>query len=84
MSINIPSSILDLRGQCVNTILSSSTNNTLTIICRRDKRFSPKIEEPNKKPATVNRYVRRMIYDLPLFRCRVEIEIELAQVVTKR
>lgn len=82
MSINIPTSILGLKGQCVNRINCDFDNNMIIISCRRDKRYKPKDSE-NKKPVTINRYIRRTIYDLPLLSNRVHIEIELAQVLTK-
>lgn len=82
MSINIPSPILGLKGQCVNQIHHDLALNTLTIHCRRDKRYS--IKDPiSQKPGTVNCYVRRVIHDLPLLSLRVNVEIELAQVLTK-
>ncbi len=82
MSINILSPILGLKGQCVNQIHHDSALNTLTIHCRRDKRYS--IKDPiSQKPGTVNCYVRRVIHDLPLLSLRVNVEIELAQVLTK-
>ncbi len=50
------------------------------IHCRRDKRYS--VKDPiSKKPGTVNCYVRRVIHDLPLLSLRVNVEIELAQVL---
>ncbi len=82
MRINIPSSILDLKGQCVNTINYKQTTNTLTIYCRRDKRYKP-IDPLHKKPGRINRYLRRTIYDVPLLNTRVQIEIELVQMRTK-
>jgi transposase len=82
MSINIPASILDLKGQCVNTINCVASTGVIIINCRRDKRYTPK-DPSNKKRGTVNCYVRRVVHDLPLLKHRVQIEIELAQVLTK-
>lgn len=82
MSINIPTPILGLKGQCVNKINCDSDSNIITIICRRDQRYSP-IDPIHKKVGTINCYVRRIIHDLPLLSYRVQIEIELAQVLTK-
>ena len=82
MNINIPSPILDLKGQCVNTINCDFATHTITIICRRDGRYKPKDPISNKQ-GTVNCYVRRVIHDLPLLARRCQIEIELAQVLTK-
>lgn len=82
MSINIPTPILGLKGQCVNKISCNSDTNILTIICRRDQRYTPK-DPANNNPCTVNCYVRRIIHDLPLLCFRVKIEIELAQILTR-
>lgn len=82
MSINIPAQILDLKGQCVNTIECNSATNVITIICQRDKRYRAR-DPITKHPGTVNCYVRRVIHDLPLLSHRVQIDIELAQVQTK-
>jgi len=81
MSINIPSSILELKGQCVNTINCNEYTNTITIFCNRDKRFTP-IDPETHRPGTINRYVRRVIHDIPFLDYRLEIEIELAQVLS--
>jgi transposase len=82
MSINIPGLILGLKGQCVNSISYEKNKNTLTFICRRDKRYKP-IDPLHKEPGTINRYCRRVINDLPLLNNRVQIEIELVQMLTK-
>jgi transposase len=81
MSINIPSSILGLKGQRVNSIDYLPESHTLHITCRRDKRYKPR-DPKDKQPCGVNRYTRRMVYDLPLLNHKVQIEIELAQVLT--
>ena len=82
MSINIPEAILDFKGQCVNTIQCNNTTNTISISCRRDKRY--KFMDPiSNKQGTVNSYVRRIIHDIPFLAYRFQIEIELAQVLTK-
>jgi transposase len=82
MHINIPASILGLKGQCVNSINCNSTTNTIRIECRRDKR--KKAKDPiSGKRGIVNCYVHRTIADLPILSHRVEINIELAQVLTK-
>src|SRR3989338_4026762 len=81
MSINIPESILGLKGQCVNQIDCNDLTNTITISCNRDKRFTP-IDPVSHSIGTINRYVRRVVHDTPLCGRRVQIEIELAQVLT--
>lgn len=81
MSINIPTSILELKGQCVNTINCNEYTNTITISCHRDKRFTP-IDPETQRPGTVNCYLRRVIHDVPFLDYRLQIEIELAQVLS--
>lgn len=81
MSINIPASILGLKGQCVNTIDCNEHTNTVTISCSRDKRFTP-IDPVTHSRGTINRYVRRVVHDIPLLSYRLQIEIELAQVLS--
>ena len=54
MSLSLPSSILDLKGQCVNDLAIDVKSNSLTINCRRDKRFKPRDAE-NRPAKTVNR-----------------------------
>src|SRR3990167_10217469 len=81
MSISIPESIFDLKGQCVNTIDCNERTNTITISCNRDMRFAP-IDPVTHIPGTINCYLRRTVHDAPLFGCRLQIEIELAQVLS--
>ena len=81
MSINIPKSILELKGQCVNTINCNEYTNTITISCNRDKRFTP-IDPETGRPGTVNCYLRRVIHDVPFLDYHLQIEIELAQVLS--
>jgi len=81
MSINIPTSILELKGQCVNTIDCNKHINTITISCYRDKRFTP-IDPVTRSRGTINCYVRRVIHDIPFLNYRLQIEIELAQVLS--
>ncbi len=81
MSINIPESILELKGQCVNTIDCNEYTNTITILCNRDMRFAP-IDPVTHIPGTINCYLRRTVHDAPLFGHRLQIEIELAQVLS--
>src|SRR3990167_8307413 len=78
MSISIPESIFELKGQCVNTIDCNEHTNTISISCHRDKRFAP-IDPVTHLPGTINCYVRRIVHDVPLLAYRLQIEIELAQ-----
>ncbi|OGT86824.1 MAG: transposase [Gammaproteobacteria bacterium RIFCSPLOWO2_12_FULL_42_18] len=81
MSISIPESIFELKGQCVNTIDCNEHTNTISISCHRDKRFAP-IDPVTHLPGTINCYVRRIVHDVPLLDYRLQIEIELAQVLS--
>jgi len=80
MGINIPESILCLKGQRVNQIDCNELTNTITISCSRDKRFAF-IDPATHSVGTINRYVRRVVHDAPLCGRRVQIEIELAEVL---
>jgi len=80
MSINIPESILKLKGQRVNTIKCNEWTNTVTISCSRDKRFTP-IDPATHLPGSINCHVRRVVHDVPFLDYRLQIEIELAQVL---
>ena len=79
MSITLPSSILNLRGQVVKKVVYKSPSNRLIISCQRDKRY--KATDPiTGQQGTINRYVRRIIKDVPLCCNHCVIEIELAEV----
>lgn len=81
MSLNISSQILSLPGQCVKHAQHDLNQQTLTLYCDRDRRFKP-IDPTNGSRATVNRYVRRIVRDLPLCGFDCHLDIELAQVIT--
>lgn len=81
MSISISSKILGLSGQAVKHIELDENIQTVTIYCERDQRRA--IKDPiSGSPASVNRYVRRNVRDLPLFGKHCVIALELAQVKT--
>lgn len=82
MSINIPNAILSFPGQCVKQIEHNLTDRIIRVICQRDKRYAPK-DPFTYQRATVNRYVRRDIHDLPFLNYRFKVQIELAEVLTK-
>lgn len=81
MSINIPSSILNFPGQCVKQIEHNLTNKVIRITCSRDRRYAPK-DPSSRKRSAINRYVRRRIHDLPFLGYRLDVQIELAEVLT--
>lgn len=80
MSTSIPTHILGIHGQVVNTI-NQQISGEIIITCNRDKRIKV-IDPVSKLKTTVNQYIRRTIKDLPLFGQPCLVEIELAQVNT--
>ncbi len=79
MSTGISTNILNLSGQRVNEVKLDNEKNEIIIICHRDRRRKA-IDPITAEKGTINRYVRRLIRDLPLFGHYCLIEIELAQV----
>ncbi len=80
MSISIPSPILGITGQVVNKI-EQQESGQLMIYCNRDKR-SKIIDPVSKLKTTVNKYICRIVKDIPLFGHPCLVEMELAQVNT--
>jgi len=78
MSAIIPAKILGLNGQCVNEI-QEQTDGSLLISCRRDRRYNA-VDPVTGKTGTINRYIRRRVWDIPLLQRPCLIEIEQAQV----
>jgi len=81
MSLNISSKILSLPGQRVKHVQHDLSLHKLTLYCDRDRRFRA-IDPTTDKRASVNRYVRRTVRDVPLCGYDCYLEIELAQVLT--
>lgn len=79
MSITLPGAIFDLHGQVVKKFNFDTVESTVTVCCRRDKRFKP-IDPLTKQMGTVNRYLRRSVKDIPLCQRPCIIDIELAEV----
>lgn len=79
MGIGIPSKILGLTGQTVKQIRWEGGDQGVVIECQRDKRRKA-VDPRTGNKGTINRYLRRVIQDIPLFGQRCLIEIELAQV----
>lgn len=81
MSLNLSSKILSLPGQCVKRVQHDLDRQRLTLTCSRNHRV--RVLDPiSGNPASINRYQRRTIRDLPLCGFDCYLEIELAQVVT--
>lgn len=82
MSLNISSQILSLPGQCVKQVQHNLEQQTLTLSCDRDRRYKP-IDPISGERASVNRFVRRTVRDLPLCGFDCYLDIELAQTITR-
>ena len=79
MSIDIPSKILTLKGQRVNQVKFDEDNKKLIIHCERDKRRAA-IDPVTGQKGRINRLIKRLVRDAPVFGQPCLIEIELAQV----
>jgi hypothetical protein len=82
MSINIPEPTLSIKGQCVKQVNYQASQNTIHIICRRDRRYKPK-DSVTYQSGKINRYVRRKTHDLSWLNCRCEVEVELIKMTTQ-
>ena len=65
MSLNIASRILSLPGQCVKDAQHDLDEKTLTLTCYRDRRYQT-FDPLAGTRVKVNRYIRRIVRDLPL------------------
>ena len=73
------SQLLQIQGQKIQSIKVDEATQTVDVFCRRDRRF--KVIDPKSHQAcSVNTYVSRTIYDLPICGQCCRIHIELAQV----
>ena len=79
MSIDIPSKILTLKGQRVNQVKFDEDNKKLIIHCERDKQRAA-IDPVTGQKGRINRLIKRLVRDAPVFGQPCLIEIELAQV----
>jgi len=77
MSTSIPTNVLGISGQVVNTIGQHGTGE-IVITCKRDKRIKV-IDPVSKRKTSVNLYIHRIIKDLPLLGHLCLVEIELRQ-----
>jgi transposase len=83
MGIGISSNILGLVGQRVNEIKLDGLTQQVQIVCSRDRR--KKVVDPvTGMKGTVNRYVSRLVRDLPFMGYPCRLEIELAQVFVSK
>jgi len=77
MGITIPSKVADYRGQCIESV--EMIGDELHIHCRRDKRFGMRGGRSGWR-GLLNRWLRRVVEDIPLFGMRTLVHIEYAQV----
>jgi len=78
MSVSLPEAIFNLSGQVVKEVNFDPDLGIINLYCNRDKRYKVVDPECHKK-ATINRYIRRTVKDLPLLSYKCLIEIELAE-----
>ena len=73
------SHLFSFNGQSVQSFEFENTEQKLIVKCRRDRRFKC-IDPETGTAATINRYIRRKVHDLPVSGRPCVIDIELAQV----
>ena len=77
------SQLISLQGQRIHSVKVDESTQSIDVYCHRDRRF--KVVDPeSKKPCTVNTYVCRTIYDLPISGKCCRIHIQLVQVRTSQ
>ena len=83
MSATLARKIFDLPGQCIESITLDKEQNVVRVATRRDRRIKPR-DNLTGRQGNINRYIRRIIQDLPLFGKGCEIEIEYVEVFLSR
>jgi transposase len=78
MGAAIPACILGLRGQVVNTV-TVAEDGVVRVSLRRDARYRP-VDARTGQRGSVNRRLRRTIWDMPLFGHRVALDIEYLEI----
>ena len=81
MGITIPAKVADFRGQCIESV--KVKEDVIHIDCRRDNRFAMR-GNSSAQHGILNRWLRRVIEDIPLFGMRTLVHIEYAQVFINR
>ncbi len=75
------SQLFSIQGQKIHSVEVDESTQIIDVYCRRDRRF--KVVDPeSQEPCTVNIYVSRIVYDLPISGKCCRIHIQLAQVRT--
>jgi len=78
MSLAIPSRIVGVRGQVVNGV-TMEDGGVLSVQCRRDARILP-VDARTGQRGRPNRWLRRRVWDLPLFGHRVALDVEYLEI----
>lgn len=78
MSLTIPSRIVGVRGQIVNGV-TIEDGGVLRVECRRDRRIAP-VDSRTGHRGRANRWLRRTVWDVPLFGHRVALQIEYLEI----
>ena len=75
----IPAGIVGLRGQVVNG-MTVAGDGVVRVQCRRDGRYRP-IDSVTGQRGRINRWLRRTVWDVPMFGHRVALDIEYLEIV---
>jgi len=78
MGATIPAGILRLRGQIVNSVTVEAAG-VVRVDCRRDRRMAP-VDARTGHRGRANRWLRRRVWDVPLFGHRVALDIEYLEI----
>lgn len=78
MGATIPAGIVGLRGQVVNAVTVDS-GGVVRVHCRRAARYRP-IDSRTGQRGRANRWLRRTVWDVPLFGHRVALDIEYLEI----
>jgi transposase len=78
MGATIPAGILGLRGQIVNSVTVEAPG-LVRVECRRDRRKAP-VDARTGQRGRANRWLRRRVWDVPLFGNRVALDIEYLEI----
>lgn len=78
MGATIPAGILCLRGQIVNSVTMEAPG-LVRVECRRDRRMAP-VDARTGHRGRANRWLRRRVWDVPLFGHRVALDIEYLEI----
>lgn len=78
MGTTIPAGSVGLRGQVVNAVTVEG-GGVVRVHCRRDTRYRP-IDARTGQGGRGNRWLRRTVWDVPMFGHRVALDIEYLEI----